>query len=371
MNKKAIYFSLDALIATLVLVLGIASYSTLTINKESFDQQYVLANDLLAVFSVLTVSETNNSFVKDKINDGNITNLNNTILEQIGEFWAKNETELARDLIKNISAELIPASLGFGVWIHNETIYTKNISVSKSLASSRRMVSGYEKGKPVGGYVARAWATTALKNMTESFPFYVQGAGVKGGNGVTITKKFNLNASEIFDAIFYISIHYGISNINSMSFKINNNALSPNWTYIEERTEGGKTTHVAFGVADASSFVQIGQNTAEVLIKSQSDYPAYINPGMRLDVKYKKQSGLYQTSRKKTYYFDHILSQETGNKKSGAWAILPIHIEKNRELKSVIFHLKAEDIENVSNIPPGVPQYNVQIYLDNETVELF
>ena len=37
-----------------------------------------------------------------------------------------------------------------------------------ALTTSKKMISGYEKDKPTEGYITRAWARTALKNMTKS-----------------------------------------------------------------------------------------------------------------------------------------------------------------------------------------------------------
>ncbi|MBW2977947.1 hypothetical protein KY331_03820 [Candidatus Woesearchaeota archaeon] len=373
MSRKAYFFTLDAIIALGIIAASLALASFYYQSKEKTTTINLLADDLTTTFAFLSINKTNNSYVEDLIANGTITDLNNTVLEQIGEFWAQNMTNEAQNMIENLTYGLIPSTYGFGFWIDNDPVYAKNITGSvTALTTSKKMISGYEKDKPTEGYVSRAWARTALKNMTKSFPFYVQGAGFQGGGGVTFTKKFNLNASEILNAKFYISIHYGISNINSMKFKINGNDLDPNWIYIEERIVGADTTHVAFGlVDDCVSFIQSGENTVEVYLVSQSPYPAYINPGMRLDVTYKVESGYYQDPRIKTYYFDNIKSLETGDKKSGVWAIMPIHIKKGRPLESVIFHLKAQDIENISDIPPNVSQYNIQIYLDNKTIDLF
>jgi len=372
MSKKAYFFTIDALIALGIIAVSLALASFYYHSKEKTTNINLLADDLITTFAFLNINKTNNPYVESLIANGTITDLNNTVLEQIGEFWAQNKIQEAQNMIKNLTYGLIPSISGFGFWIDNEPIFIQNITGSiTALTTSKKMISGYEKDKPTEGYVARAWARTALKNMTKSFQFYVQGAGVQGGNGMTITKKFNLNASEILDAKFYLSIHYGISNINSMKFKINGNDLSPNWTYLEEREVNGDTTHVAFGVADAAGYVQPGQNIVEVFLMSQSSYPAYVNPGMRLDVTYRIESSYYQDLKLKTFYFDNIESKETGDKKSGAWAIMPIHIKKGRPLESVIFHLKAKDIENITDIPSNISQYNVQIYLNNRIIDLF
>ena len=67
----------------------------------------LLSNDMLGILSEMKVTEINNSYVKSLIDNGNITHINNTLIEQLGEFWATNQTELATKFIANITEGLL------------------------------------------------------------------------------------------------------------------------------------------------------------------------------------------------------------------------------------------------------------------------
>src|SRR3989344_5222382 len=85
-NKKAYFFSLDAFIA-LVIILGVVLVVKPTIQNES--PQINLQEDLVEVLSNLKIGEIDNPYAQQLISDGKIVNLNQSVLEQIGEFYAK------------------------------------------------------------------------------------------------------------------------------------------------------------------------------------------------------------------------------------------------------------------------------------------
>jgi len=368
--KKGLYFSMDGLIAFAILMIGIFAVPMMQGGQDITDDLYFAAKDFIQSLSELKISETNNSYVKELINDSTITDLNKTILEQIGFFWSENQTELAMNLTKAFAENLISSNKGFGFYINNESVYERAVGSINTIATSKKLVSGIAPNKSIEGYISRAIISKASKNVTKSYPFFVQGSAQQGGNGMTVTKKFSLNSSDIIKAKFYISIHYGTSNINSMKFKVNGNDIVINWTYLEERTYDGKTTHVAFGVGDATNRIQNGTNVIEVFLMTQSSVHAMINPGMRLDITF-ETSEVYSSSNKKRIYLDNIESRETGGKKCGVWSIAPLYVKKGRTVKNATLHVKALNVDNVTSIPAEAPQYNAQIYINEEALDLF
>ena len=369
MGRIGFYFSIDCLLAFAVLIVGIFSVPILQ-TEQATNDLYFSAKDFIQALSELTVSETNNSCVKQLIDDKNITDLNTTILQQIGLFWSENKTELARNLTEAFAGNLISSNKGFGFYINNESVYERAIDSISTVTTAKKLVSGIAPNKSTEGYISRAIVNRASKNVTKSFPFFVQGSASQGGNGMIVTKKINLNSSEIINAKFYVSIHYGISNINSMKFKVNGNEIGINWTYLEERDYSGKITHVAFGIGDATSKLKNGTNIIEVFLMTQSSFHAMINPGMRLDITF-ETSDLYSSGAHKRIYFDNIESSETGDKKCGAWAVVPLYVKKDRTVKNATFHVKALGIDNVTDFPEGVPPYNAQIYINDKALDLF
>lgn len=77
-----------------------------------------------------------------------------------------------------------------------------------------------------------------------------------------------------------------------------------------------------------------------------------------------------------TIYFEDIVSEAVGNKKSGAWAIQSFFIPQGAVVREVSLFVHGKDINNITTgqpngIPDSVPnKYNIQVYLNNVTVDL-
>lgn len=148
--KKGIYFTIDSILAGGIILVVIVLASSFYINERpSFHLNY-LSQDLVRTLSTLTVEEINNEYINDRISSGDITNLDNTVLEQIAEFWAEGNLEYANKTMSNVTELLVPDTIGFGMWINNETIYTRDLPIKRSLASSKKIISGIAKGEAGG-----------------------------------------------------------------------------------------------------------------------------------------------------------------------------------------------------------------------------
>ena len=103
--KKAVFFTIDALLASGIIIIAIMLVS----NFYSEEQQKVNVNyasqDLVRVYSTMTVGQIDNDYIQSLIASGDITNTNNTILEQIGDFWANNDLNSSYNFTKNITEE--------------------------------------------------------------------------------------------------------------------------------------------------------------------------------------------------------------------------------------------------------------------------
>lgn len=178
--KKSILFTTDALIAAIIIVSAIIIFSNLYIEENKITHLGFLSNDMLGVMSELKISEVNNSYISYLIAQGEITDLNKTIIEQIGEFWALNKTEYAQNLVINISSGLLPKNLGYSFVVGNEDIYAMNYTKKRELIAARKMISGYEKSKPIKGSTSRAYLKSIKEKKTSSYAYF--GGFVGQGN---------------------------------------------------------------------------------------------------------------------------------------------------------------------------------------------
>ncbi|MBN2422445.1 VWA domain-containing protein [Candidatus Woesearchaeota archaeon] len=184
-NKKGIFFTIDGIFATLLILFGlILVFSNFIEQDESTAQINYLSKDLVNSLANIKITEVDDSFVKKLISDGNITNLNNSVIVQIGEFYVLNKTELALNLSKILTEKLIPDKFGFQILVNDETILVNDSKSGRmdDLISYRRMVSGFEKFKPLRGATSRVF----LEGINEkTYYSYLYFGGFVGQGNIT------------------------------------------------------------------------------------------------------------------------------------------------------------------------------------------
>jgi len=176
LNKKAFLFTMDAFFASLLLVGALVMLSQVHVQKSSTENMEFLSQDVLETLSTVKINEIkdSNDFVKKEFKAGNISNLNNTILVQIGEYWAINRPDKARALARSILDDLVPDSYGFNISIEGDVIYNKSGKNLSNAISTSRMISGIEKGKPIQGSTSDAFLKS-IRNKPSSVYLYFGG----------------------------------------------------------------------------------------------------------------------------------------------------------------------------------------------------
>lgn len=151
--KKGVFFTIDSILAGGIIVAVIMLVSSSYVKDQPTFHLNYMSQDLTRTLSTLTVQEIGNEYINERISNGDITNLDNTVLEQIVEFWAgdtEEKREWANETVSNVTSLFVNNVTGFGVWINNEAVYTRDIPIKKSLVSSKKIISGIEKGKSGG-----------------------------------------------------------------------------------------------------------------------------------------------------------------------------------------------------------------------------
>ena len=145
--RKGMFFTMDSILAAGIILLTIIFASSSYISERPTFHLNYLSQDLTRTLSTLTVEEIGNEYINERIDYNDITNLDNTVLEQIVEFWADDELEHASKTVSNVTEPVVANTTGFGVWIDNEAVYTRDMPITRSLISSKRVVSGVAKGE--------------------------------------------------------------------------------------------------------------------------------------------------------------------------------------------------------------------------------
>lgn len=144
MGKRGYFFTLDAFMATAIITAGML----LILSARSFvpyaTQTVYLSEGYIDTLASVKLYEINNPYVDELRLSGEITNSEQTVLEQVGEFYVTGRNDLAANLVRNITHGLIPIQYGFELLINKTKIYNQSTVPDKTLllVSSKRIVSG-------------------------------------------------------------------------------------------------------------------------------------------------------------------------------------------------------------------------------------
>jgi hypothetical protein len=249
MNRRGIFFSGDALIAMfLIFIVLIVAFP----EKEDGSYETEVHQDILNTLSLLKVGDVNDAYVQSLIASGEITNLDKSLLEQIGEFYV-TDIPKARAVADSVLSNL-NFSENVGIWYGATLIYSSNstpIENSTNVDVSRHILSGIEEGGNVTGFSARAFLISDM--LSE---YYYFGGYIGDGNlsisvpytGNISTARLEIVANKDFD-LYVNGILEGTYSGSPDEFTPVNYTLSVNNFVSGDNTVGfrGDNLHVAGG----------------------------------------------------------------------------------------------------------------------------
>lgn len=174
-NKKAIFFSLDALIALIIILLSILVIYPIL--KYSQKESYI-PEDIISSLSALRIGDINSLKVSQWKIDGNITDLNKSVLEQIGEFYVSTNPTI-KSLANELAEEIlltINTNENIGIWYDDDLLASSNTTSfenAKNVNVERQIISGIKEGNATTGYSARAFLTNSVQTKYYYFGGYV------------------------------------------------------------------------------------------------------------------------------------------------------------------------------------------------------
>jgi hypothetical protein len=202
-SKKGFLFTLDALFASIILVGGLLLISQHLLTEAPKEHLEYLSTDVLSVLAELRMSDinvTNSSFLADLINmdHSNTTNMNLSVLEQIGTYWAVNATNasnlsLATILSDHVLNNILPRNTGINLTIQglsagyysdqSDSLFSKFDSRPSNLVVGERMITGINKGSPLSGSTSSAYLRRISDKRTSSFAYF---GGFVGQGNITV-----------------------------------------------------------------------------------------------------------------------------------------------------------------------------------------
>jgi hypothetical protein len=130
MNKRGAYFLvIDALIGASIIFIGLVIVFSSHVTKTESSPALSMLNDFVRVISTTQIRSFQGLYVQSLIEDGNITNRDNTLLEQLTEFYnlnqsgAKDTTAMMEEFLREVSKTVIPDYRSIAVYMNNTLLY--------------------------------------------------------------------------------------------------------------------------------------------------------------------------------------------------------------------------------------------------------
>ncbi|MBU2559366.1 DUF3344 domain-containing protein, partial [archaeon] len=296
--NRAFIFTMDAVLALIPVFILVGTVSTFSggvmIHMQS--QSMEMAHRSVDIMAVLEKQGMLDDF---GLMFANYTKLRN----ESDASWTVERNNLLV-LINATLNPMIPEQMGYGVDFlgvyANGTEYTDleftsdNRTLtgptqrpyeneSESIDVGFKLVSGYEKERPITGCIARASIVDMSKTTKKVISINPQGGGWST-NDVDIETRFEIPAdANITNATLYISMHYDPPITDITTLEVNNNDIKSDIVTIDTQSLGALGTGF-FGLADVTSHVTIGTNVIDFSFTNTGSWHAHTHPGMRLEV---------------------------------------------------------------------------------------
>ncbi len=285
---RGFLLSMDALVAILILFLVAFSLLGLTFTYSlpqlKYQRMYYVGKDILNVMGKVTVSDIRNyDIVQDFFDNGflNQNDLNKTVMDVVGSLWASGNVTEAENLTNAVFGEFLNSTnYNFEILMNGERVYINNKTPGiNQFSRFSTVVSGYKVGKPVWGYVARAYLTKATK--TDSTYVYF-GGYVGDGN---ISKMFVLPEYENITSVYMemaadSNFDLYVNDVFSGSYSAtgSGNMSTDKWyissSYFDNFHEGNNSIKINFTAPGnnyiGGGYIKITYNTTEFI--TEPDY---------------------------------------------------------------------------------------------------
>lgn len=207
---RAFLLSLDAIFAISLLLSLTIFLSGLAFTYRSpeltYQRLYYIGKDTVNVMEEAKLRDLQDfQTVEHYISEGIFTekDMDKTLLDAVGFLWSSDNTTLqgyANDMLTEIFNATIPEKFGYSILMDGNVINQRADGDFDFLARLSTIASGYELGKPVSGYVARAWAMDIHKNNTLIVMGDVITSSVRkpaaGNNKNKVNITYNINIPE-------------------------------------------------------------------------------------------------------------------------------------------------------------------------------
>ncbi|OGI12115.1 hypothetical protein A3K64_02140 [Candidatus Micrarchaeota archaeon RBG_16_36_9] len=375
---KGIIFTLDAIVAFGIIVAIISGlvYFRIDIVSPYLSAQrlHLMSEDILSILSNSKLGEiANETLLNQYIADGTLeeSDLSKKTMDVIGALWSAGKREEAANITNDILGNFIPNNTGYQIMINADDFYNSSgtsrpeYDDASIRISSGRIISGYEKYKPVSGYVARAWATKIKRTMIKAIPINLAWGSYTENLGAQNRFWYNGYAPDatVANRWAIIQKNFTIPSDANISYAYMQMAFDTDYANITINGNSFWNGSALAGVIrdnfNITNYITPGSNTVNIDFRRVNLDLGHFHPGSYIKIKY-NTSEAESGSNETVFSADFIRGAPSANE------IIPFFV--NAQIRNVTAFVDVRDINafllltlnyryNASN-----PMQNVLLY---------
>ncbi|NCC70837.1 hypothetical protein EOM09_04595 [bacterium] len=120
--KKSQIFIFDIFVAFLILLISLLIFFSYFVDSQRSDNLFNLNLEIMNGFTQTKINDLNNVEIRKMFISGEIRNVENSIAQQVAEFYSLNKIELAENLSKIYLSSISSRNINFLVSIKNGSL---------------------------------------------------------------------------------------------------------------------------------------------------------------------------------------------------------------------------------------------------------
>ncbi len=182
--------------------------------EPSLDVSARTSQDMLDVMQELRVEELDDAWVQEHIDNASIFDPSISVLDQLGQFWAENDSTSATQLFTVAMGDVIDDFDNIALRAESDELFRTGSAEYTTLAASSRLITGIEEGQATTGSSSSAYLKNVRNKKTSSYVYF---GGYVGQGDIQV----ELDLPNDFTPSSFISSELKLETPGNFSIEIN------------------------------------------------------------------------------------------------------------------------------------------------------
>ncbi len=233
-GKKGYYFVVDTIIAIFIVSVGLLAFFSSPLSVPPKSRISGLSSDVIESLGSTKIAEYNDGYAGingELWQQGEITNPQNTLLQQIGEFYTEGKYDIAEEFIETTVRKSLPGQFNLEVFAEEKRLYPINKPQKIGTLTKFRNLPDVVHMWGIWYDTGTVYAAVSTGNPLSGKIFKSKNQGASWDNGITVSNY------RVLDIIGLNGILY------ATAVDANNPARQVTYTYPPGSESAGETLH--------------------------------------------------------------------------------------------------------------------------------